>query len=256
VIGRDLADKLKTRVGKRVIVLTQAADGHLAEIGLPIVGLFGNTTGAQDEFVFTGLATAQSMVGAPGELSVISYDGAPGATIDAVTAKLRAAAPGLDTETWMQLSPLGYAIETFGQTFVGVWLLIVYVLMAIGIVNTQLMAVFERTREFGLLQALGMKPGMIVTQVMIESLMLIGLGVLVGIVLMLATLAAFSNGLDFGKLGAGAELVGGANVVYPKLDPGQLLTLSLVVWILGAFAAWWPARRAARASPVAAMGEA
>src|SRR5581483_9066436 len=110
VIGKDLAEKLKTRLGKRVIVMAQAADGHLAEVGLPIVGLFGNTRPAQDEFVFTGLATAQSTLGAGTDLSEISFDARPGATLNSVVAALKRAAPGLDVQSWETLQPLAFTM--------------------------------------------------------------------------------------------------------------------------------------------------
>jgi ABC-type lipoprotein release transport system permease subunit len=254
-LGRDLADKLKTRIGKRVIVMAQAADGHLAEASYTIVGLYGGTNGAQDEFVFTGLGAAQSMLGVGGDLSEISFDGDPKVPLASVVGGLKRAAPGLDVESWMQLSPLAATIETFSQSFVVVWLMIMFVLMAIGIVNTQLMAVFERTREFGLLQALGMRPGLIVLLVTMESALLIGLGVLVGVGAMLACLAPFLHGLDLGPLGKSLELVGTGNVLYPHLKAADAITFSLVVWLLGVGAALWPARMAARALPVVAMGE-
>jgi ABC-type lipoprotein release transport system permease subunit len=255
VIGRDLADKLKTRIGKRVIVMAQAADGHLAESSFTIVGLFGGTTGAQDEYAFTGLATAQSMLGVAGDLSEISFDGAPETPLAGLVAGLKRAAPGLDVQSWMQLSPLAATIETFSQSFVFVWLMIMFVLVAIGIVNTQLMAVFERTREFGLLQALGMRPGLIVLLVIIESALLIGLGVLAGVGAMLACILPFLHGLDLGPLGKGMELMGTGNVLYPHLSAPDAIGYSLAVWILGVAAALWPSRMAARALPVVAMGE-
>jgi ABC-type lipoprotein release transport system permease subunit len=255
VIGRDLADKLKTRLGKRVIVMVQAADGRLAETSLTIVGLFGGTTGAQDEFAFTGLSNAQSVLGVGGDLSEISFDGADKVPLASVVADLKRAAPGLDVEPWTQLSPLAYTIETVSQSFVFVWLMIMFVLMAIGIVNTQLMAVFERTREFGLLQALGMRPGLVVLQVTLESALLIGLGVLAGMAAMLLSLAPFHDGLDLGVLGQGMEMAGAGEVLHPHLALGDAIGFSLAVWVLGVGAALWPSRMAARALPVVAMGQ-
>ena len=253
VIGQDLADKLKTRLGKRVIIMAQAADGHLAETGAVIVGVFGNTKPVQDEFVFTGLGAAQSELGLGGQISEISFDAAAPATAVTAVAAVKRAAPTLDVQTWMTLSPLAYTMETFSQTYIKIWLMVMFLLMAIGIVNTQLMAVFERTREFGLLQALGMRPGWIVAQVMLESAMLIGVGVLSGVGLMMLTLLPFTNGLDLGFLAAGAEMAGGTSVLYPRLDLGDAATFSLIVWVLGVATTLWPARTAARTSPVAAM---
>jgi len=254
VIGQDLADKLKTRLGKRVIIMAQAADGHLAETGAVIVGVFGNTKPVQDEFVFTGLGALQSQLGLGGQISEISFDTEPPATPETAAAALKRTAPTLDVQTWMTLSPLAYTMETFSQTYVAIWLMVMFLLMAIGIVNTQLMAVFERTREFGLLQALGMRPGWIVAQVMLESAMLIGVGVVAGVALMIATLLPFGRGLDLGFLAAGAEMAGGTSVLHPRLDAADAVTFSLIVWVLGVATTLWPARTAAKASPVAAMG--
>jgi ABC-type lipoprotein release transport system permease subunit len=256
VIGQDLAERLKTRLGKRVIVMAQAADGHLAEASFTIVGLFGGMKAAQDEYVFTGLTTSQSMLGLGGGLSEISFDGAPKAPLADVVAGLKRAGPGLDIESWMQLSPLAATIESFSQTYVFIWLAIMFVLMAIGIVNTQLMAVFERTREFGLLQALGMRPGLIVLQVTLESALLIGLGVVTGAALMLLTLAPFGGTLDLGAMSGAMEMAGAGGVLHPHLDPRDAATYCLVVWLLGVGATLWPARMAAKAAPATAMSAA
>ncbi len=256
VIGQDLAAKLKTRLGKRVIVMAQASDGHLAEVGLPIVGLFGNTTPAQDEYVFVGLTTAQSTLGLDGKLSEIAFDARPTGRLLDSAGMLKHVAPDLDVETWMALSPLAYTMEQFGESYTGVWLMVMFVLMAIGIVNTQLMAVFERTREFGLLQALGMRPATIVAQVVLESALLIGLGVLVGIGLALLTVLPFTGGLSLGFLAAGSEMAGGGDTLYPTIDVSSTIVFSLIIWVLGVAVTLWPARTAARIQPVVAMGAA
>jgi ABC-type antimicrobial peptide transport system permease subunit len=153
----------------------------------------------------------------------------------------------------MTLEPLAYTMQTFSQSYIAIWLMVMFVLMAIGIVNTQLTAVFERTREFGLLQALGLKPRMIVALVLFESAFLIGVGVGVGVLAMLLTLAPFAHGLDLGPFAAATEKYGAGSILYPHLDLGDAVRLSLIVWALGVAVTLWPARAAARASPVVAM---
>ena len=98
-----------------------------------------------------------------------------------------------------------------------------------------------------------MRPGWIVAQVMLGSAMLIGLGVLAGVALMVVTLLPFMHGLDLGFLAAGAEMAGGTSVLYPRLDLADAVTFSLIVWALGVATTLWPARTAARTSPIAAM---
>ncbi len=112
--------------------------------------------------------------------------------------------------------------QSVSQTYTSVWLAIMFVLMAIGIVNTQLMAVFERTREFGLVQALGMRPGTVIAQVLIESALLVGLGVLAGIALAAISLAAvpeWPRRSDF--LRPASTATGLASVIYPQARSGR-----------------------------------
>jgi len=253
VLGRNLAKRLKTRVGKRVVVMAQAADGHLAERAFQVVGLFAGPQNAEDEFAFTGLHTAQAFTGIGGDISEIVFDTTGDAVLPAVLAAFKRAAPNDDVQSWKTLEPLSYAVSSFFNQFILIWLWIMFALMAFGIVNTQLMAVFERTREFGLLQALGMRPRLVLLEVALESVFLVGLGVLLGAALSLATVTAFPKGLDLGFLARGAELVGAGHILYPVIVPSDFVTYSLIVWVLGVIATLWPARRASKISPVEAM---
>jgi ABC-type lipoprotein release transport system permease subunit len=194
------------------------------------------------------------MLGIGNDISEISFNGAGTSPADAAS-RLQQAAPSLDIQPWTTLQPLAYTIETYSQSYIGIWLMIIFVLMAIGIVNTQLMAVFERKHEFGLLQALGMRPRLILWQVMVESGLLIGLGVFLGIALTALSLAPFRNGLDLGRLAAAMETYGFGDVIYPRFDAAQALRLSFIVWALGVIAALWPARSATRIAPAAALAE-
>jgi ABC-type lipoprotein release transport system permease subunit len=253
VLGQHLADRLKTRVGRRIIIMAQAADGSLAQRSFDVVGIFAGNSIVEDQFAFAGLSTVQTMLGLGTDISEISFKVLPSADLQAVVEALSAAAPGLDVKPWRTLSPLAAAVDDMMEAFVYVWLWIMFVFMAIGIANTQLMAVFERVREFGLLQALGMKPRLILILVSLEAVILVGVGCLVGMAASAATIVAISGGVDLGSLARGAEMFGASRVLYPSVTPGQFVEFSLIVWLLGIVVAFWPAHRAASASPVEAM---
>ena len=254
VLGRNLAHRLKTRVGKRVVVMAQDENGKLAERAFQVIGLYAAPQRTEDEFAFTGLRTAQAFTGIGKDITEIAFVTQDNADIASVVKQLKSAAPDLDIQSWKTLAPLSYAVSTFFNEFILMWLWIMFALMAIGIVNTQLMAVFERIREFGLLQALGMRPHLVLMEVALESALLIGVGVGAGILISVLSVHAFSGGINLGFLGRGAELVGAGHILYPKVDAGDFALYSLIVWALGVIATLWPARRASRVSPVEAMG--
>ncbi len=256
VLGRHIARRLKTRVGKRVVIMAQGADGHLAEQAFQVVGLYAAAQEAEDEFAFTGIGTARSMLQMGDGASEIAFDARSDKALAGLIAQMRQAAPGLDIQSWRTLAPLAYAVSTFFEEFVMMWFWMMFALMAIGIVNTQLMAVFERRREFGLLQALGMRPRLVLLEVALESTLLVGAGVLVGLMLSIITVLAFPKGLDLGFLGRGAESVGAGRILYPRVDPGVFALYGAVVWGLGVVATLWPAHSASKVSPVEAMAHA
>jgi ABC-type antimicrobial peptide transport system permease subunit len=125
--------------------------------------------------------------------------------------------------------------------------------MGFGIVNTTLMAVFERIREFGLFKALGMKPRWILRQVVTESFILLVIGAVAGNGLALLTAWALSGGIDLSSFAAGMEYVGFSRVIYPQVYTQDLASANLTVFILGILVSLYPAGKAARFTPVEAL---
>jgi len=253
VLGKDLIERLKTRVGKRVIVMAQGADGLQVEQSFTVAGAIGNMPEIESQYAFIGLTAGQKMLGTGTGISEIAFRTADGANLNAVLAALQNAAPTLDIRSWKDLSPMAAAIDQIMGLMVLVWLWVMFIMMAFGIVNTQLMAVFERIREFGLMQALGMRPRMILMIVTLESIALVGLGIIIGMIAAVASIRALAGGIDISFFGKGAAMFGAGQVLYPQLDMPQLLEMSLVVWVLGVAVTLWPARKAAKSSPVEAM---
>lgn len=253
LIGQHLADRLGTGLGKRVVLMAQARDGRLAQAGFRIVGVYRAPQQVEGRAVFIGLARARKLLGAAGRLSEIAFRVKREERLSGVIQRLRAAAPQLDIQPWYVLKPLTRAVANLSEGFVGIWLWVMFVLMALGIVNTQLMSVFERVREFGLLQALGLRPGDIMLEVLIESALLVGLGVVIGAGAAVATVASLSDGISLGFLARGAEWLGAQHVLYPRINAGEYLLFAAVIWVLGVLAALWPSWRASRFNPREAM---
>ncbi len=253
VLGLHLAERLKTGLGRRVILMSQNQDGTLSEQSFDVIGLFDADQGTEDFFAFTGRNAAQRFVGLDDKIAQIVVTLTPEADLDQAFDSLRTAAPDLDVRSWKELNLFLASTDSYMGIFIYIWLGVVFSMMAIGIVNTQLMAVFERTHEFGLLRALGMKPRLVLLMVSLESAMLVGAGVVVGIVISSLSIWALYGGIDLSGFAAGVEMAGGGEMVYMKFDLASFVIFSLIIWLLGILVALWPARRAAKSSPVEAM---
>jgi ABC-type lipoprotein release transport system permease subunit len=253
LLGRHLAEHLQTSVGKRIVIMANDSHGKLQERGAIVIGIYAAAPNLEDEFMFTGLQAAQQFLHANGELSEIALMTSAHANLDSVLQTLRHAAPSLAIADWAQLQPMTKGVHDITEGFIYVWLWVMFVLIAIGVVNTQLMAVFERTREFGLLQALGFRPAWVKLEVMLEAVQIIGLGVLIGALSAFFTVHAMQGGISLGGLSAGADFLGIERILYPHLDEKEFITTIVVIWGLGVLTALWPASRAARFDAIEAM---
>lgn len=253
LIGRHLAERLKTRVGKRLVIMANDANGKVQERGVIIKGIYSSSQPMEDNFLFTGLMPAQQFAHAGTALSEIALMTNTPPGMASVLKQLKASAPGLDIQSWETLEPMTKGIHDLTDGFVYVWLWVMFVLIAIGVVNTQLMAVFERTREFGLLQALGFRPGWVMLEVLLEALQIIGFGVLLGAVAALLTVYSLKGGISLAGLEAGTDFLGIEQVIYPRLEWREFFITIAVVWGLGVMTALWPARRATRFNAIEAM---
>jgi ABC-type antimicrobial peptide transport system permease subunit len=175
---------------------------------------------------------------------------------DQVATALRTALPSSDYEvqSWQELLPLVTAVLKMYDGFIFLWFLVVFIAMGFGIVNTTLMAVFERMREFGLLKALGMKPWWIIREVLTESFFLLILAMVIGNSLgFLSVFALSGTGIDLSSLAAGLEFVGMSRVIYPIIQGKDVIMANVVVFILGLLVSVYPAVKASKFTPVEAM---
>jgi ABC-type antimicrobial peptide transport system permease subunit len=154
---------------------------------------------------------------------------------------------------WTEIRPILVLTQKVNNVVLLIWFAVVFAAMSFGLINTLLMAIFERTREFGLFQALGMPPRYILQQVLIESLILLMIGLAVGNLAAWATVVGLRDGVDLSRFAEGLALVGMSPVIYPKLDESDIVASNAIVIVLGVLASLYPAWRAARRVPVEAI---
>ena len=255
LVGASLARRLETGLGKRVVVMSQDPDNDVVERGARIVGIYhGRLQGNEDRFVYAGRAVVQELLGIGQQISEIAVTANDYRRVDEWYPTVAAAAgSGLETLAWTELDPFLGSMLAVQDGFTLVFMVVVFVALSFGLVNTLVMAVFERVREIGLMQALGMRPGLILGQIMLESLFLLCLGLLLGNLLAVMTILPLAGGIDISSVAQGMEIMGMSATLYPALHIQDMLMATVVVITLGLLASLAPAWRASRLDPVTAL---
>jgi ABC-type lipoprotein release transport system permease subunit len=257
VVGEKLLERLETRLGKRVVVMSQDPDNNVAERGFRIVGVYRAEQDSQEEvFIYAGRKTVQTLLEMGPTVSEIAVLGADYRDLSAWYPALEKVAGGeLELRDWR-------ALDTFLATMLGVQdgmalvlIVIIFVALSFGLVNTMVMAVFERIREIGLMMALGMRPGTIMAQVLVEALILLVIGLLAGNLLAVLSIVPLESGIDLSGIAAGAEMMGMSTVLYPTLRGADMVMASMVVVVLGMLSSLLPAWRAASFNPIEAINK-
>jgi ABC-type lipoprotein release transport system permease subunit len=173
---------------------------------------------------------------------------------DKVTGEARSALPGYEVLNWKEISPdLAMIADFMGQIY-GVFMAIILAALAFGIVNTMLMAVLERTKELGMLAAIGMNRKKIFSMIMFESIFLSVVGGFAGMGIAEAMIAATQkNGINLMKYSEGMEAFGYSAHLFPTVDAGFFVSTTILIVLTGILASIYPARKALKLNPVEAI---
>jgi ABC-type lipoprotein release transport system permease subunit len=255
VLGQALARQLETEVGKRVVLMSQDPDNEVVDRGFRVVGLFTTSLEVQEEaFAFAGRRTVQQLLRIDDGISEIAVMGEDYRNVDPLLERVRRVMnPNDETLPWTEFDAYLGSMLSVMDGFVLVWIVVVFLALSFGLVNTLVMAVFERVREIGLMLALGMRPASILGQILVESVFLLAIGLVLGNVLAYASILPLQDGIDISVVAEGMEMFGASSVLYPELNFRDVITANVVVLILGFFASLSPAWRASRYEPVRAL---
>jgi len=255
LIGRRLAKSLELSAGDDINLLINTSDEQPDEAIFTIRGVYDTGTPSFDEStVFLPLAKAQTFTRAGDRASAVLVLTDRQEDAEAVASALRA--PGLKVLTWHDLNQVMLqAVET-SMGIMYLMYLVVLAVVAVVIANTLLMSVFERTREMGILAALGMKGRQIMTMFVMEAATLGVIGIILGILLgSLGVYYLATEGWYIGEelaTAATAEVAYG-DTVYARFSVSDTVSLSIAELVITLVAALYPAWFAARMEPIDAL---
>jgi len=256
LIGKGLADAMGVSVGDRLTLTGRAAHEQMRRRTMTVVGIYDlGMPDIEKLSVLITLGEAQSLYDLPGQATEVAVfldqvGGEP-----QVIEELATSLPGYEIQAFTDSYPeLQYTLASKGQVM-DIFSVIILGIAGIGILNLLLMAVYERTREIGVLGALGLRPRQVSLLFILEGTFIGLVGVALGVVLGLAFNGMLrAVGLDFtamSGLTSYSALI--TDKIYPSWGIGKLLSRALTVAIIAALAAVIPAREASQRDPAEAL---
>lgn len=259
VIGEPMRKILEVDIGEKVVVTAQDAKGELSGEAFTLVGTFETGNDMIDNTtVMMLLPSAQRLMGIGDKISRFVIMLTPQTSVDATARSLQQKLSDnpqkLDVLTWREIAPMFASLMQFQNAMTFIVVLIVLTVVAAGTLNTLMMALIERTRELGLMLALGTTPRQVMLMVGLESLWLTGIGALLGSVLgIVVTFFIGQNGIDLSSfIHTAANFMVGSNVT-PRIDWPYLLTFVLFIISANTLVSLYPAWRAGHLAPLESM---
>jgi len=252
LIGKPAADKLHLQTGDKVSLSVNTSNGDVQEQTFTIRGIYTTDTyGFDNSTIFLPLAKAQAITQSENHASTIFVLLKDTSLTDSVINAIKVPS-GLKVSTWRDLNALFVEFETMAQTYISFFYLIILAITASVIINTLIMSVYERTREIGILAAIGMRGGRIMGLFLAESSLLAIGGVLMGLILGVLSVYLFNiNGFYIGKMGLTGILV--SDTIRARLTLNNTINVSVMTFVATILSGLYPAVMASRMEPVEAL---
>jgi ABC-type lipoprotein release transport system permease subunit len=255
-IGQGLATAMGVGVGDRFTLVGRAMHQEMRSRTMTVAGIYDiGMPDIEKRTIYITLGEAQSLYGLDGQVTEIAISLKQIGEEPAVMNTLRPSLAGAEIVSWQTSFPeLEQALATKGGAM-NVFSVIIMVIVGIGILNLLLMAIYERTREIGILGALGLKPYQISILFVLEGVLMGVVGVAAGVVLGLLINGVLRQvGLDFAQYsGISSYMALISDKIYPAWGVDKLLQRTLTVLIITTLAALYPAREAAQREPAEAL---
>ncbi len=245
VIGVGLKERLKVRLGSKLVALTQGVDGSIGNELFYVAGIFNTESDLDKSLAFIQLKDARALLSmGPQAIHQVSILLKQETTLDEVQSQLKTTFPRAEVMSWKEVQKhLMASIEVY-HSATSFFMFIILFISAVGISNSILMGIMERTREFGVMMAIGTAKADMVRMVLAETLLLSAVGIFIGNVVGLGiTLYFHYQGFDLAWLTTQEVRMNGAlvqTVTYPAIHYIHNVTITSIILLLSLVAALIP----------------
>jgi len=263
ILGATIVEKLELELGDRVVLTASGPDGEITRALFHLTGILETGLPEMDQNVgLTTLAAAREAMEMPGMLTQIGVIQNPDVPLDEMAQQIRqatdSAGDGLEVLTWQEAIPEMVGFIEIDDAFLYIYIIVIFAVVAFAIANTFLMAVMERVREFGLLNALGLRGGGIARLLMAETVLMTLLAMTVGFILGYSAHLALSHwGIPVAMWGVDDMEISGVDfadmVMRSTITPVKWVVASIMVALITLGSAVYPAWRASKLAPAEAM---
>jgi len=256
ILGENLAKELKVKLKNKIVIMGQAKDKSIASAAYRVVGIVRtNNPGIDKLAAFIPLTEAQNLFlleNKVTQFSIVVKDHE--LLTDTKTEIEEMLGDKYEVFTWKELFKALEWMQTMISGYMAVAYAVIFVVVAIGIFNIILISVLERVRELGIMMAMGARFSQISQIIILESMIISGLGFLCGSFIGLFFLVLFKIiGVDLSAFAQGLETFGMAAVIRPIILPSYFIRSAIAVFITSFIAALWPLRILKKLKPIHAI---
>ena len=264
VIGQKLATKLNASVGSKIVITIANIEGIITYGAFRVIGIYKTSNDIFDE--------VNVFVRNDELINLISFDKNKTSEIAVALEKNKETnkiaeilrqkfnkeitEDKLVVQTWIEIQPTLNAMNEMMDYFSFIFQIVILIALAFGIINTMLMVVMERTREIGMLMAIGMNKNRVFFMIMLETIFLSIIGGIGGIIISYFFVGYFSiHGINLSIVSEGLNSVGFSSIVYLNIDSQFYIFTALLVVITAIISSIYPARKALKLNPADAVRE-
>jgi len=256
VVSSSLAEKLKVKLKSKIVLTFQDYNGEITGSAFKVVGIFKTQNSTWDKLhVFVKESDMRSLMSLPDNYShEIDIKLNDFNKSEEIKNEIASIFPDYKVEEWREIQPFLRVINDFMGFIMTIFIAIILAALGFGIVNTMLMVILERTRELGMLMAIGMTKRRIFSMIMVETVLLTLVGAFFGELISILLINYFGTvGIDLSYVSEGMVSAGYSPMTYPALKSSMYIQITIMVIITGIISSIYPAIKALKLHPTEAI---